>query len=153
MPATNEEAAMKMNRRSATLLLGGAILSRIGAARSAETAKEAPAPAPAPSGPAVLPKDIAWETNNNEPLIGSEKAIKGGRHTVAMGEYPLTFRLVGPNSNSAFAAWNRAFTMSFILVGMHPVTDKFIPIMATHWFIDKDQRTLYFKLDPDARFS
>jgi len=143
---------MKINRRSAALLVGGALLSRSGLSHSAETAKDAPPP-PAPSGPAVLSKDIAWETNNDEPLIGSQKAIRGGRLTVAIGAYPLTFRLMGPNNNDFFASWNRAFTMAFGLVGMHPVTDKFIPIMATHWSIDKDQKTLYFKLDPDARFS
>lgn len=144
---------MKLNRRSMTLLLASTVLARLRPSTAAEEAKPAPAAAPAPSGPVMLPKDVVWETNNKEPIIGSEKAIKGGRHTVAIGEYPLTFRLMGPNSNSSFAAWNRAFTMSFSLVTMHPVTDKFIPLMATHWFIDKDQKTLYFKLDPDARFS
>ncbi len=43
--------------------------------------------------------------------------------------------------------------MAFTLVGMHPVTDKFIPIMATHWSVQSDQKTIYFKLDPDAKFS
>ena len=33
------------------------------------------------------------------------------------------------------------------------MTDKFIPIMATHWSVQKDQKTIYFKLDPDAKFS
>ena len=36
---------------------------------------------------------------------------------------------------------------------MHPVTDKFIPMMATHWSIQPDRKTIYFKLDPDARWS
>ena len=70
-----------------------------------------------------------------------------------LGAYPLTFRLMGPNSNDAFAGWNRAFTMAFGLVGRHPVTDNFIPMMATHWSVQEDQRTIYFRLDPDARFS
>ena len=43
--------------------------------------------------------------------------------------------------------------MAFTLVFMHPVTDKFIPMMATHWSVQKDQKTIYFKLDPDAKFS
>ena len=106
---------------------------------------------PPTAGPVTLPKDIVWETDNDEPLIGSEKAIRGGTLNVAIDAYPLTFRLMGPNSNDSFAAWNRAFTMAFGLVGMHPVTDKFIPIMATHWSIQTDQKTIYFKLDPDAQ--
>jgi microcin C transport system substrate-binding protein len=119
---------------------------------AAEDAKPAAAAAALP-GPVILPKDIVWETDNNEPLIGSEKAIRGGTLNVAIGAYPLTFRIMGPNNNDFFASWNQAFTVAFGLVGRHPVTDKFIPIMATHWSVQKDQKTIYFKLDPDAKFS
>ena len=142
---------MRINRRSASLLLTGAMLSRFGASHAAEEAKDA-APTPPPT-PAVLPKDVVWETNNDEALIGSEKALRGGALNVATDSYPLTMRLMGPNSNDSFASWNRAFTMSFTLVAMHPVSDQFIPMMATHWSVQKDQKTIYFKLDPDAKFS
>ncbi len=105
------------------------------------------------SEPIPLPEDIVWETNTDDPLIGSPDAIRGGTFNFMLGAYPLTFRLMGPNSNDAFAGWNRAFTMAFGLVGRHPVTDNFIPLMATHWSVQEDQRTIYFRLDPDARFS
>ena len=105
------------------------------------------------ANPVTLPDGIVWETNNEDPLIGSPAAIRGGTFNYPLGAYPLTFRLVGPNSNDAFAGWNRAFTMAFGLVGRHPVTDNFIPMMATHWSVQEDQRTIYFRLDPDARFS
>jgi len=123
--------------------------SSIFAAESAPAA----APAAAPAEPATLPKDIVWETNNDDPIIGSEKAIRGGTFNYYLDEYPLTFRIMGPNNNSAFAWWNQAFTAAFTLIGRHPVTDKFIPLMATHWAVQKDQQTVYFKLDPDAKFS
>jgi microcin C transport system substrate-binding protein len=105
------------------------------------------------ANPVTLPDGIVWETNNEDPLIGSPAAIRGGTFNYPLCAYPLTFRLVGPNSNDAFAGWNRAFTMAFGLVGRHPVTDNFIPMMATHWSVQEDQRTIYFRLDPDARFS
>lgn len=111
------------------------------------------APAPRASGGTIaLPQGIVWETNNEDPPIGSPKALRGGTFRYPMSSYPLTFRLMGPNSNDAFAAWNRAFTM-LPLVARHPVTDRFIPSMATHWSVQSDQRTIYYKLDPDARFS
>lgn len=141
---------MKITRRMAALLMGASLLVRPKLSWSAE-AKETPPHAP--PAPATLPEDIVWETNMDDPLIGSEKAIRGGTLNAAIDAYPLTFRLMGPNSNDSFAAWNRAFTMSFALVAMHPVTDKFIPIVATHWSIQKDQKTIYFKLDADARWS
>ena len=101
----------------------------------------------------TLPEGIVWVTNNDDPRIGSPDAIRGATFNYMLGAYPLTFRLMGPNSNDAFAGWNRAFTMAFGLVGMHPVTDNFIPLMATHWSVQEDQRTIYFRLAPDARFS
>ncbi len=101
----------------------------------------------------VLPDDVVWETNFDDPPIGSSEALRGGTLNYMIDAYPMTFRLMGPNSNDAFAGWNRAFTMSFGLVSLHPVTDNFIPMMATHWSVQEDQRTIYFRLDPDARFS
>jgi microcin C transport system substrate-binding protein len=124
-----------------------------GKSAAPDAAQTAPTDAPADKGPVTLPKDIVWETANDEPLIGSEKAIRGGNLTVSIGAYPLTFRLMGPNNNDFFASWNRQFTIGFGLVMMHPVTDKFIPMLATHWSIQPDGKTIYFKLDPDAKWS
>ena len=101
----------------------------------------------------ILPDGIVWETNIDDPPIGAPEAIRGGTFNNFIGSYPLTFRLMGPNSNDRFAAWNRAFTLDFPLVGRHPVTDNYIPWMATHWSVQEDKRTIYFRLDPDARFS
>ena len=101
----------------------------------------------------TLPADIVWETNEGDPRIGSEEAIRGGTINLPLGSYPLTFRLIGPNSNGEFAGWNRAFTFDFTLVRKHPVTGRYMPIMATHWSVQEDQRTIYFRLDPDARWS
>jgi microcin C transport system substrate-binding protein len=137
---------------------------RVGAALAfcaalAAAAHAAPASAPAaaqaatPASPIVLPAEIQWETNNNDPPIGAPEALRGGTFNYSIDSYPLTLRLVGPNSNDAFASWNRLFTMNFGLVQRHPVTDRFIPMMATHWSVQKDQRTIYFKLERDARFS
>lgn len=96
---------------------------------------------------------IEWETNMDDPFIGSPDALKGGTYKDHIQSYPLTFRLVGPNANDAFAGWNRAFTMDFALVRQHPVTDNFIPCLASHWKVMEDNRTVYYKLDPDARWS
>ena len=108
---------------------------------------------PGPQEVVRLPDDIVWETNMDDPPIGSAEAIRGGTISLPLGSYPLTFRLMGPNSNDAFAAWNRAFTFDFGLVKRHPVTGRYMPIMATHWSIQDDQRTIYLRLDPDARWS
>ena len=122
-------------------------------ATQATPATSATAAAPAAPTRITLPADVRWVTNDEDPPIGSARAIRGGTLNSSIDAYPLTFRLVGPNSNDAFASWNRAFTMNFALVMRHPNTDRFIPWMATHWAVMDDQPTLYFKLDRDARFS
>jgi len=142
-------------RMRITSLLGVALLVGFGGV-SAWGALAPASPIPAaqePPPPAALPEGIVWETNLDDPPIGSPDALRGGTFNYALGQYPLTFRLMGPNSNDAFAGWNRAFTMAFGLVSRHPVTDSYIPLMATHWAIEEDQRTLYFRLDRDARWS
>lgn len=143
----------RLNRRSATLLLAGALVAGPDAAAAAKVDKAASSPAADTDGPSTLPGAITWQTNNDDPLIGSTDAIRGGTLNMAIYSYPLTFRLMGPNANDSFASWNYAFTMAFTLVTMHPVTGNFIPIMATEWSVQPDRKTLYFKLDPDARFS
>lgn len=132
-------------RRAALAATGGAALPD-------DPATAATGPG-ASTAPPALPADVRWETNDDEPLIGSPQAIRGGTLRYELGAYPLTFRLMGPNSNDFFAGWNRLFTFNFGLVQRHPVTDHYIPMMATHWSVQEDQRTIYFKLDPAARFS
>jgi microcin C transport system substrate-binding protein len=108
-----------------------------------------------------LPEGAEWTTNMDDPPLGDPAAIKGGTIRISMDAYPLTFRLMGPNSNDAFASWNRAYAMDFALTIRHPTTDNFIPWMCTHWAIHKDSngdgkednRVVYYKLDPDARWS
>src|SRR4030095_3143877 len=142
-----------MKRLIIAVALAGLLLPGASAPISAAEDATAVSAAAAPSGPVTLPKNIVWETNNDDPIIGSEKAIRGGTLNLALWGYPLTFRLYGPNNNDFFAGWNRAFTIAFTLGSMHPVTDKFIPLMATHWSVQPDQKTIYFKLDPDAQWS
>ena len=102
---------------------------------------------------APLPAGIKWETNDKAPLFASSAAQRGGTFKTHLPAYPLTFRLVGPNSNDIFSGWNRLSCLNFSLVERHPDTLEFIPELATHWAVMPDQKTIYFKLDPDVTFS
>ena len=50
----------------------------------------------------LLPEDIQWLTNDNEPVYASPEAKKGGTLRLAIRSFPLTFRTVGPDSNAEF---------------------------------------------------
>jgi len=98
-----------------------------------------------------LPKDIEWLTNDSDPVFGSDEAKKGGTFHTSILSFPMTFRVVGPDSNSSFRS--AILDNQLSLIGIHPNTENIIPELATHWAFDKDKKTMYFKLNKDARWS
>ena len=89
---------MNLNRRSVAMFLAAAAFLKPILAKAATAVKAA---ATATTSPITLPKNIVWETNNDDPLIGSEKAIRGGTLNLLLDSYPLTFRVMGPNTNTS----------------------------------------------------
>ncbi len=100
---------------------------------------------------AVLPGQINWLTNESDPVFSSEKARKGGIFHSAITSFPMTFRVVGPDSNGSFRS--AILDNQLSLINIHPNTDNIIPELATHWAFGDDKKTMYFKLDKDARWS
>ena len=98
-----------------------------------------------------LPEGIEWQTNETDPVFASPQARRGGTLHEALLSFPLTFRFVGPDSNTAFR--NAILGNQLSLIGIHPNTLKVIPGLATHWAYGKDKKTMYFKLNPSARWS
>ncbi len=103
--------------------------------------------------PADIPQDLVWENGLDNPEIGDPNAKKGGVLRLwAPGSYPDTFRPNGPNSNSGF----RGPLYDEIIIGLvsiHPITGKIIPGIAHKWAESADRRTVFFELDPDARYT
>jgi microcin C transport system substrate-binding protein len=92
-----------------------------------------------------------WQTNADFDLIGDPRAVKGGVFREAMPDFPATLRYVGPN----LSVWNAMLSglVYESLLGLHPTTLEYIPVLATHWQISPDQMTLRFRIDPNARFN
>ena len=102
---------------------------------------------------ADLPADLVWETGNPDlPEFGSPEAIKGGIERIALDDFPRTLRHVGPDANGSF----RTYLVDEMGVGVvqeHPDTREFYPGLAEAWAIDRENTTVYFRLDPKARWS
>ena len=67
-------------------------------------------------------------------------------------------RLYGPDSNTDdFVNYKRAGFYSLrsdsALLDLHPNTLNFLPSLATHWAFGADGKTVYYKLDPERRWS
>ncbi len=98
-----------------------------------------------------LPTDLSWNSNNSAPIWSNPNAEKGGVFSDYLLTFPPSLRTVGPDSNSSFRSYINANQLG--LVNIHPETSEIIPQIATEWAYDKDGRTVYYKLDPDARWS
>ncbi|MBB3046459.1 microcin C transport system substrate-binding protein [Litorivivens lipolytica] len=98
-----------------------------------------------------LPTNLKWQTNLDDPIFASPEAVRGGRFRSFITTFPLTLRLVGPDANGSFAYFLRANALG--LVDFHPNTLNPIPMLATHWAFAEDGKTVYYRLDPRARWS
>jgi microcin C transport system substrate-binding protein len=133
-----------LGRSAYPLLAMLALLLCVAAAMAGEPAAQVAA---APR----LPAGLQWQTNDSDPEFADPQAKRGGRYRIFMGSFPPTLRLVGPDANSGFVQYLRDNNLG--LIGKHPDTLNPIPELATHWAFDADGRTVYFRLDPDARWS
>lgn len=99
-----------------------------------------------------LPEGLEWLTNDSDPVFASPDAKRGGTMRSYMQGFPLTLRLYGPDSNSDdFVSYKRAGFLS--LLQLHPNTLNWLPSLATHWAFGADGKTVYYKLNPNARWS
>lgn len=101
---------------------------------------------------ADLPGDLKWEDGLGEPEIGDEKAKKGGTLRNYIMAFPPTLRVLGENSNSSFRGYHYD-DMEMGLITLHPDTGRVIPAIAKEWAVSPDNRTVYYRIDPEARFS
>ena len=102
--------------------------------------------------PAEIPSNLVWENGMDQPEIGDPAAKKGGVFRRFIPSFPPTIRPVGSNANNSF----RGDLYDYIdipLVSLHPETMEMIPGLAKEWAVAEDGRTIYFRLDPDARYS
>jgi microcin C transport system substrate-binding protein len=93
-----------------------------------------------------------WETSADYHLFGDENAEKGGSLIMSVQDFPATLRTVGKDANTTV---NRMMeTMMYeSLLNLDPVTEEYIPYLATHWQISEDKMSYRFRINPDARWA
>ncbi|HYF33738.1 MAG TPA: extracellular solute-binding protein, partial [Prosthecobacter sp.] len=102
--------------------------------------------------PEDLPQDLKWEDGADQPDIGDPNAKKGGTLRDWILAFPPTLRVLGENSNSSFRGYQYD-EVEMALINLHPDTGQVIPCIAAQWAVSTDNRTVYYRLDPDAKFS
>ena len=102
--------------------------------------------------PSEIPADLVWENGMDQPEMGDPRAQKGGVMRRHILEFPPTIRPFGNNANNSFRA-DLYDLIDMKLVSFHMETMKLIPGLAREWAVSADKRTIYFRLDPEARYS
>jgi len=101
---------------------------------------------------ADLPTDLEWQDGSHLSEIGSPEAKKGGTQYERMQDFPRTMRTVGPDSNGSFRVW-LLDDVSMGLAHRHPEHFEFYPGLAESWAIDRENKTVYARIDPNATWS
>ena len=99
-----------------------------------------------------LPSNLQWDNGMNQEIFSSPKAKRGGEERVPILDYPRTLRKVGPDSANSFRSFIHD-NLDLTLVKKHPNTGRYYPALAKEWAVSEDRKTVYFRIDPDARFS
>lgn len=100
-----------------------------------------------------------WTTLADYPAIGDPQARREQQDrafVIPWPTFPPTLRTDGPNSNLTTLATVHGLVYE-TLVTIHPETEEFIPLLASHWRIDVDEaaqtQTFWFRIDEDARWA
>ncbi|MBE2228143.1 MAG: ABC transporter substrate-binding protein [Ignavibacteria bacterium] len=94
-----------------------------------------------------------WQTAVNYNVAGDSNAIKGGSFTMRIPDFPNTLRIVGKDANSYV---NNLMEIGLIYEGLlsqDPVTEEWIPALATHWKVSDDKKTFWYRINPNARWA
>ena len=110
--------------------------------------------------PADIPADLNWEDGSDLPDIGSPQAQKGGTLYGGLTDFPRTLRLVGPDANGSFRPWIQDDTRMWF-ARRHPNDTsidangnfRYFPGVAQSWAVDRENATVYMRINPAARFS
>tara|TARA_X000001036_G_scaffold414283_1_gene429330 strand:- start:6232 stop:8130 length:1899 start_codon:yes stop_codon:yes gene_type:complete len=104
-----------------------------------------------------IAKDFGYVTStftqDDYKYFGSPEAKKGGHLRHIRSRFPATMRILGQHYNYAENIDILIPLCYQTLLSMHPVTLEYMPSLATHWKISDDKMQMWFRINPDARFS
>lgn len=104
------------------------------------------------TNPSNLPENLKWESGADLEEFASPNAKRGGTFMEYMPDFPRTLRLLGPDGNGSFRSYILDYN-AVSLVDTHPENDGYYPGLAKEWAVDKSNNTVYFRLDPEAKYS
>lgn len=96
-----------------------------------------------------MPEKVKWLTAEGKDLASKDAKVGGTMHFTT-SEWPATFRYTGPESNGSMRS---LMWMQASLLWQNEDTQTYLPYSATHWAYGADEKTMYFKLREDIKWS
>lgn len=93
---------------------------------------------------------IAWNNGGKLP-VWSQKQKMGGNYTTLISQIPQHWQRFGPETPNALSPILESLNLP--LIAMHPQLDQPIPMLASHWFHDKEAHRVYYRIDERALWS
>lgn len=98
-------------------------------------------------------KGLKWEDGSDLPPFAEQNAKRGGTLNEWLPDFPNTLRTLGPDSNGGFRSLLLDY-MALALIDYHPdLPGRCYPELAEAWAADPARKMVFFRLDPDARWS
>ncbi len=98
-----------------------------------------------------IPEGLEWQNGADQKSFADPAAKRGGTMNSFVTSFPQTLRQKGINANTSFRLYLDLNDMA--LLDVHPATEQFFPSLAREWAVGPDKRTVYYRLDPKARWS
>ena len=97
-------------------------------------------------------KGGGWQTNNNYEPPSSSSAVKGGGLVISIPNFPVTMSVYGKGASSEINYMMNSL-MYESLLELDDNYENFVPRLASHWKISSDNKSYWFRINPDARFA
>ena len=102
---------------------------------------------------ADLPADLNWQNSDDLPEFANPNAKQGGTFRYYIADFPRTTRTIGPDATGGI----RQYLLDYVGVAyLHPhpnLAGEVYAGLASSWALAPDEKTVYFRLNPAARWS
>lgn len=100
-----------------------------------------------------LPSGLSWKTGADLAEFADPAARKGGTFRYYMQDFPRTLRTIGPDATGGIRPYLLDYVAVYVLHAHPNIAGRMYPGLAREWAVDEANRTVYYRLDPDARWS
>jgi microcin C transport system substrate-binding protein len=98
-------------------------------------------------------KGLTWEDGSDMEPFADKDAKRGGTITLWLPDFPGTLRTIGPNATGGIRQYMLDYVAPAFLQPHPNYPGRLFPQLASSWAVDRAKKTVFFHLDPSAKWS